>query len=368
MLKVSDFDYHLPQALIAQYPLERRDSCRLLVLDRKKKSIEHRTFRDLREYLKRDDLLLLNDTKVLPCRLEGRRRTGGRVEVLLLKLNLPPDFKSRDEPRAERTQYYSSCKLKAFRVNSALRRNSCEGLTFSAWIKPARVKIGEEIIFNGGSSKAVISSKNEIRFDLENVSEVYGLGTMPLPPYIKRKAESLDANYYQTVYAKACGSVAAPTAGLHFTEGLLSEIESAGVNIAYVTLHVGLGTFAPIKTEDITCHRMEPEYFKINEMSVSLIDEAVRQGRRIISVGTTSLRVLETFVAGQKEGYTDLYIYPGYKFKLDSCLLTNFHLPKTTLFVLVCALATEGLIRKAYQQAIEQGYRFYSYGDAMLIL
>jgi S-adenosylmethionine:tRNA ribosyltransferase-isomerase len=330
MSKLSEFDYYLPKELIAQYPLRLRDQARLLILDRKQQSIKHVIFKEIADYFQRSDLLVLNNTKVLPSRLKGLRLTGGKVEFLLLK--------------------------KRF------------GSTFKALIRPNRVKIGEKVIFSGGKAYGIISSRNEIRFNLKDKESVYKLGVMPLPPYIKREAERSDGIYYQTVYAKNEGSIASPTAGLHFTKELLKNIEARGINTAYITLHVGLATFLPVKCEDITEHRMEPEYFVIPQSSVKAIKKAKENKSRIIAVGTTSLRALETYAQGSKKGYTGLFIYPGYKFRLVDCLLTNFHLPKTTLFMLVCAFAGEKLAKKAYQEAIDKKYRFYSYGDAMLIL
>jgi len=329
-LKLSDFDYNLPKELIAQYPLKERDTARLLVLDREKLTLEHRVFKDIPDYLKEGDLIVLNDTKVLPSRLHGKRNSGGKVEVLLL--------------------------------------NRKEGLTFNALIKPGRVKLREKVIFNGGKSEGIISAKNEITFNLKDTASVYALGLMPLPPYIKRSPEDLDNIYYQTVYASQEGAIASPTAGLHFTKELIAGIESRGINVACVTLHVGIGTFKPVKAEDITAHKMEPEYFKVSDEAAELIKNARVKNRRIIAVGTTSLRALEAFSSGVKEGYTDLFIYPGYKFKLADCLLTNFHLPRTTLLMLVSAFCGEKLAKKAYQEAVDNKYRFYSYGDAMLII
>jgi len=330
MLRLSDFDYKLPKELIAQYPLKERDAARLLVLNRTKGAIEHRVFKDIIDYLNKDDLVVLNDTKVLPARLKGSRLTSGKVEVLLLN-----------------------------------RKN---GLTFNALIKPSRIKIGEKLIFNGDKITGLITHKNEITFNAKDIDAVYNLGLMPLPPYIKREPQDLDNVYYQTVYADVEGAVASPTAGLHFTEGLIKNIQSLGINIAYITLHVGLATFRPVRVDDITEHKMEPEYFKISKGAISLIEKVRIDKTRIFAVGTTSLRALETYAAGSEEGYTDLFIYPGYKFKVADCLLTNFHLPATTLFMLVCAFAGEKLIKKAYQEAIDKKYRFYSYGDAMLIV
>lgn len=329
-MELSKFDYGLPKELIAQYPLKRRDTAKLLVLNRKKGTIQHGVFKDILQFLHKDDLLVLNDTLVLPARLEGFRSTKGKVEVLLLE--------------------------------------NLDAARFKAFIRPSRVKVGEKIIFDSGRVFGVVLGKDEIVFNTQDSKSLYGLGVMPLPPYIKRKSEDSDRIYYQTVYAKVPGAIASPTAGLHFTKGLIRKILSSKVSIAYLTLHVGVGTFRPVKVEDITKHRMEPEYFKIPESAVRLIKKVRSRQKHIMAVGTTSLRALETYSSGRQEGYTDLFIYPGYRFKLVDSLLTNFHLPRTTLFMLVCAFAGEKLINKAYQEAIDKKYRFYSYGDAMLIL
>lgn len=329
-MKLSDFDYYLPKELIAQYPLRERDNAKLLIVDRKKKTIGHAVFKDIASYFNKGDLLVLNDTKVSACRLIGRRITGGRVEVLLLKRN--------------------------------------EGLQFEAMIKPARVKLEEEIFFNGGSVRAKVLGRQKLEFNAKTPEDVYKLGVMPLPPYIKREVEGLDFEHYQTIYARNEGAVASPTAGLHFTKGLLSCIKEKGIDIAFVTLHVGIGTFKPVICEDITCHKMEAESFEISDSVCKQIDKAKKSGKRIMAVGTTSLRTLETYAKGKRSGSTDLFIYPGYDFKIADSLITNFHLPKTTLFMLVCAFAGNELIKKAYQEAIDKKYRFYSYGDAMVIL
>jgi len=341
-MKLSDFDYHLPKELIAQYPLPQRDEARLLVLDRVKGTIQHSVFKDILYYLEKNDLLVLNDTKVLPSRLFGNRISGGRVEVFLV--------------------------------------NRKSGSTFSAMIKPSRVRPGEKIIFNGGKLFAEVCAKNEVVFNTGNIDDIYKLGVMPLPPYIKREAELCDNIYYQTVYARKEGAVASPTAGLHFTEELIEKIKEYGATFAHVTLHVGPGTFKPVKVEDVTAHKMDPEYFEIPGDCAQKLDEAKKEKKRIIAVGTTSLRAIESYASGVSSGYTDLFIYPGYKFKSADSLLTNFHLPKTTLFMLVCAFCAAGasathcggagieLAKKAYQEAIDKKYRFYSYGDAMLIL
>lgn len=329
-MKLSDFDYTLPKELISQYPLEKRDNAKLLVLNRKSGSIEHCIFKDIIDYLRKDDLLVLNDTKVLSSRLKGQRLTGGRIEILLL--------------------------------------NRKDGLTFNALIKPSRLKVGEKIVFNGGNISGIVSAKNEVTFLSQSLAEIYKLGMMPLPPYIKREPEKLDEVYYQTVYAKKEGAIASPTAGLHFTKELMDRIISFGINIAYITLHISYSTFKPVKTEDITQHEMDKEYFNVPDKTIKLIEKTKEKFGRIFAVGTTSCRALETQSLGKPDSYTDLFIYPGYRFKAVDCLLTNFHLPRTTLFMLVCAFAGEKLIKKAYQEAIDKKYRFYSYGDAMLIL
>jgi len=329
-MKLSDFDYSLPKELIAQYPLRERDMARLLVLSRKQGTIEHCHFKNIADYLRPDDLLVLNNTKVSPSRIIGSRLTGGRVELLLLKQK--------------------------------------SGLTFDALIRPGRIKLQEKLIFNGGKIYGEVTAKNEITFNVKDVETVYSLGIMPLPAYIKRIPEDLDAVYYQTVYAKEQGAIASPTAGLHFTKDLIKNMESLGIAFAYITLHVGLATFKPVKINDITGHRMDPEYFKVPQEAANLIEKTQRDKARIIAVGTTSCRALETFAEGNREGHTDLFIYPGYKFRMVDGLITNFHLPRTTLFMLVCAFAGEKFIKKAYQEAVDKKYRFYSYGDAMLVI
>ncbi|MFY9402304.1 MAG: tRNA preQ1(34) S-adenosylmethionine ribosyltransferase-isomerase QueA [Candidatus Omnitrophota bacterium] len=329
-MKLSTFDYSLPADLIAQYPLKERTLAKLLVVDRKNKSILHKDFKDFTTFLNKGELLLLNDTRVLTCRLTGRKATGGKVEVLLIKRK--------------------------------------DGSRFEALIQPSRTKIGERITFSPSEVVGVVTSFKEISFKKKDADNIYQLGQVPLPPYIKRAPEELDKDYYQTVYAKKDGAIASPTAGLHFTHQMLKEIESLGIDIAYLTLHVGLGTFKPVRTDDITKHNMEPEYFKVPKITQEKIKAAKASKKRIIAVGTTSLRALEAYAIGLSEGFTNLFIYPGFKFKLADCLLTNFHLPKTTLFMLVSAFAKEDLIKKAYKEAIDNRYRFYSYGDAMFII
>lgn len=329
-MKLTDFDYNLPKELIAQYPLKEREQARLLVLDRRNKKIEHRIFKDMADYLNQNDSVILNDTKVLAGRLMGSRLSGGKVSVLLL-------------------QHKGS-------------------LAFKALIKPGRVRLNEKIVFNGAGFSGIVSAKNEITFSGIDLNSIYSHGQMPLPPYIKRNPEELDNDYYQTVYAKNDGAIAAPTAGLHFTEGLINRLVSAGINIGYLTLHVGYGTFKPVSAEDITRHKMEPEYFYIPLETINLTKQTSKIGGRVFAVGTTSLRALEAYALGKTEGETDLFIYPGFEFKITDCLLTNFHLPRTTLFMLVAAFAGEELIKAAYKEAIDKKYRFYSYGDAMLII
>ncbi|MFH0855293.1 MAG: tRNA preQ1(34) S-adenosylmethionine ribosyltransferase-isomerase QueA [Candidatus Omnitrophota bacterium] len=330
MLRLSDFDYALPKDLIAQYPLEKREEARLMVVERSSGSIKHSSFKNVAAYFRKNDLLVLNDTKVLTCRLIGHKATGGKVEILLT------------------------------------RRKS--GSVFDALIQPSRTKVGEKIYFGDQKICGTVSNRREISFKPTDAASIYDMGQVPLPPYIKREPEELDKEYYQTVYANKEGAIASPTAGLHFTKELLKNLEAAGINIAYLTLHVGLGTFKPVTSDDITGHKMEPEAFQVPKTTQAKLGEAREAKSRIIAVGTTSLRVLEAYADGAKEGATNLFIYPGYKFKLANCLLTNFHLPKTTLFMLVCAFGGEQLMKKAYQEAVGNQYRFYSYGDAMLIL
>lgn len=302
-----------------------------MVLDRKEGSISHKIFRQIDGFFRKGDLLVLNDTRVLHCRLMGHKKTGGRVEILLTR-----------------------------RIN---------GSDFSCLVQPSRTKVGEKIIFGpAGDVTGVLSSRGRISFKQNDADRIYELGVVPLPPYIRRQPEDLDKVYYQTVYAREEGALASPTAGLHFTQDSLQRLQGEGIRLAYVTLHVGLGTFRPVRCENIIEHKMEAEHFSVPDATVEALAEVKKNKGRVIAVGTTSLRTLETYASGRREGNTDLFIYPGYKFKLADCLLTNFHLPMTTLFMLVCAFAGKELTMKAYQEAVENKYRFYSYGDAMLIL
>ena len=340
-MKTDDFDFDLPEELIAQTPLERRDASKLLVLDKTTGEISHRHFTDVIDYMEKGDTLVLNDTKVMPARLYGvKEETGAVIEVLLLK----------DEGN-----------------------NVWECLT-----KPAkRIKEGTIVSFGDGKLKAKcmeVLDEGIRKFKLEYKGILYEildeLGEMPLPPYIHEKLK--DKDRYQTVYAKNVGSAAAPTAGLHFTKDLLKKIKDKGVNIAYITLHVGLGTFRPVNVEDVTKHKMHSEYYVMSAEVADLLNKTKEEGHKIISVGTTSTRTLETIASlygkfKECSGWTDIFIYPGYEFKGIDYLITNFHLPKSTLVMLVSALAGKDNIMKAYNEAIENKYRFFSFGDSMLI-
>ncbi len=336
-MKLSDFDYNLPKELIARYPVEPRDHCRLMVLDRKNKSIRHRIFKDIKEYIQEGDLLVLNDTKVIPARLIGKKETGAKIEVFLLR------------PVTEE-------------IWEVLIKNI------------RKLKAGQKVIFGEDFSAFLIEKYTEgkalVKFegkDIKNLIKKYG--HIPLPPYIEREDEERDKDYYQTVFAKKEGAVASPTAGLHFTEELLEELEKKGVKISFVTLHVGLGTFRPIQTEDITKHKMHEEYYHIPEETIKAIQKTREKGKKIIAVGTTVVRTLETYAqTGKKEGFSNIFIYPPYKFKMVDALITNFHLPKSTLLLLVSAFAGRKFILKAYKEAVKEKYRFFSYGDAMLII
>ena len=340
-LKKSDFYFDLPEELIAQDPLEDRSSSRLLVLNKETGEVEHHIFRDIVDYLQEGDCLVLNNTKVIPARLLGEREgTGAHVEVLLLKRH--------------------------------------EGDVWETLVKPGKkCRPGNRLSFGGGLLKAgVLETVEEgnrlIRFEYEGIFEevLDKLGEMPLPPYITHKLQ--DKNRYQTVYAKHEGSAAAPTAGLHFTPQLLQDIEQKGVKIAYVTLHVGLGTFRPVKEENILDHHMHSEYYQVSEEAAQIINETKQKGGRVICVGTTSCRTVES--ASTADGVihagcdnTEIFIYPGYQFKVLDCLITNFHLPESTLVMLVSALAGRENVLKAYEEAVKERYRFFSFGDAMFV-
>ena len=340
-MKTSDFYYDLPKELIAQDPLEDRASSRLMVVDRSTGAVSHHTFREITSFLDQGDVLVINNTKVIPARLFGvKKDTGAAVEVLLLR-----------------------------RLESDL---------WECLVRPGKkLRTGAEVIFGdgllSGTIEEILSDGNrKIRFSFDGIFEelLDQLGQMPLPPYITHALK--DKNRYQTVYAKFDGSAAAPTAGLHFTEDLLREIREKGVQIAEVTLHVGLGTFRPVKVDDVAKHHMHSEYYRIDEDAARIINEGKASGHRIIAVGTTSCRTLESAadVNGMVKccsGWTDIFIYPGYSFKVIDALITNFHLPESTLMMLVSALAGRDTIMAAYQEAVKERYRFFSFGDAMLI-
>ena len=339
-MKTDDFDYELPERLIAQSPLKNRDESKLLVLNREDGSINHTKFSHILDELDSNDILVMNDTKVIPARLYGvKEDTNAHVEVLLLK--------------------------------------EIEKDTWQCLVKPAkRIKIGTVVNFGNILKAECIDIKEEgIRiFKLIYEGILYEildkLGEMPLPPYIHKKLK--DKDRYQTVYAKNLGSAAAPTAGLHFTEKLIEKIKEKGVKVVFITLHVGLGTFRPVSVDDVTKHKMHSEFYSMSEDVASILNEAKKNGKRIISVGTTTTRTLETIATLYGEfkecsGFTDIFIYPGYKFKAIDALITNFHLPKSTLLMLVSALASKDLIMKAYKEAIDNNYRFFSFGDSMFI-
>lgn len=341
-MRTDDFDFKLPDELIAQHPLKDRSSSKLMVVDILDETINHKHFYDITNYFKKGDVLVLNDTKVIPARLFGiKEETNAQIELLILKM-LPND--------------------------------EIECLVGNA----KAVKLGTRVFFgNGELITTCIEVKEEgIRiFKLEYkgifLEVLDKLGTMPLPPYIKEKLE--DKNRYQTVYAKELGSAAAPTAGLHFTDDLLNKIREMGVIVTNVTLHVGLGTFRPVSVEDVTNHIMHKESYYMTEETANILNEAKEEKRRIIAVGTTSVRTLETVFNKynqfkQSYGETDIFIYPGYEFKAIDCLITNFHLPKSTLMMLISAFATKELVMKAYEIAIANKYRFFSFGDSMFLI
>ncbi len=342
MMKLSDFNYNLPEELIAQDPLEKRDNSRLMVLHRETGELEHKHFYDVIDYLNPGDCLVVNNTKVIPARLMGvKEETGASIEVLLLK---------RKEEKVWETLVKPGKKARV----------------------GARISFGDGLLV--GEVIDVVEEGNRlIRFEYDGIFEeiLDRLGQMPLPPYITHQLQ--DKNRYQTVYAKYDGSAAAPTAGLHFTEELLQKIQDKGIRIAKVTLHVGLGTFRPVKEENVLDHHMHSEFYIVDEEAAKIINETKANGGRVISVGTTSTRTLETVAEPDghipvKSGWTDIFIYPGYRFKAVDCLITNFHLPESTLIMLVSALADRETILHAYKTAVEEKYRFFSFGDAMLIL
>ena len=340
-MKVKDFYFDLPKELIAQHPLEKRDESRLMVLNKKSGEVEHKVFKDIIDYLNPGDCLVLNDTRVMPARLYGTKEgSGGKMEFLLL--------------------------------------NRHEDDIWETLVKPGkRGKVGAEFVFGNGELKAEVvevleNGNRKVKFHYEGIFEevLDRLGEMPLPPYIEEKLE--DRERYQTVYSKEVGSAAAPTAGLHFTEELLQTIKKKGVNIAFVTLHVGLGTFRPVKAEEIQDHEMHSEYYILDKENAEIINSTKRSGKRVIAVGTTSNRTLESIAneegqVKEQSGYTSIFIYPGYKFKIVDAIITNFHLPESTLIMLISAFSTREIVMNAYKIAVENKYRFFSFGDAMFI-
>jgi S-adenosylmethionine:tRNA ribosyltransferase-isomerase len=341
-MELKEFYYDLPEELIAQDPIENREESRLLVLNKDHKAINHKSFKDIVEILDDGDCLVLNDTRVIPARLFGiKEKTGGRMEFVLLK-NIGQDL-------------------------------------WETLVRPGRrAKIGARFVFGDNDLVAEVIEEVEdgnriIRFEYDGVFETIldRIGIMPLPPYIKKELK--DKERYQTVYAKNNGSAAAPTAGLHFTNELLEKLKAKGVKLAYVTLHVGLGTFRPVKVSTIEEHTMHAEFYDISRETCDIINQAKEQGKRLIAVGTTACRVLETVsnsngIVNPTNGWTDIFIYPGYEFKIIDGLITNFHLPESTLLMLISALAGREVIMKAYSEAIKESYRFFSFGDAMLII
>jgi S-adenosylmethionine:tRNA ribosyltransferase-isomerase len=342
-MKIKEFDYPLPPSLIAQHPSSKREESRLMVVRREDGRIEHRVFKEISDFLRVGDLLVMNNTRVLPARLIGKKETGGRCEILII----PSGSETKAEPEA---LIKGSGKLK-------------EG---------ARIDFGRGIF---GQIKSLNRGRARVSFSFPGpVEEILReIGHIPLPPYIKRGDAPLDRDRYQTVYAEKDGSIAAPTAGLHFTRALLDSLSEKGVNLARITLHIGVGTFAPVKVGIVEEHRMDPEWIEISPETGEQIEAARQRGGRIIAVGTTSTRALESFVDSQGRirpgtGSSSLFIYPPHRFRIVEGLLTNFHLPKSTLIMLACAFAGKDLLMRAYSEAVDRKYRFYSYGDAMLIL
>ena len=343
--KLGEFDYPLPKKYIAQYPGDKRDQSKLMVVNRKDKTIEHKKFSNIVDHLRKNDLLILNNTKVFPARLFATKdRTDAKVEVFLL-------------------------------------RELAENL-WEVMVRPARkVRIGNKLVFTPKLVCDVIdntvSGGRVVRFESENQTELHSIidriGTSPLPPYITRDAEPSDKKRYQTVYATERGAVAAPTAGLHFTQGLINKLVKKGVKIEYITLHIGLGTFRPVQVEDLNRHQMDSEYFEVSPKTAMAINEARKKHRKIVAVGTSTIRALETvvvsgFMVSPKRGWTDKFIYPPYEYKMVDSMVTNFHMPKSTLMMMVTAFADIELLKKAYREAKKHNYRFLSYGDAMIIV
>ena len=352
-MKLSQFNFNLPKELIAKYPSNKRDESRLLVVHRDTGKIEHRIFKDVLEYFDDGDCFIVNNTKVFPARLFGQKeKTGARIEVFLLR-----------------------------ELNESMR-------LWDVLVDPARkIRVGNKLYFNDANGEEVLvaevvdnttSRGRTIRFLFDGTDEEFKanldrLGHTPLPKYIKREEEEMDRERYQTVYAKEVGAVAAPTAGLHLTQELMKRLEIKGVNFAELTLHVGIGTFRSIEVEDLSKHKMDSEFFRINQNSADLVNAAIEQNKRRCAIGTTSMRTIESAVSAQhflkeSEGWTNKFIYPPYDFRIANSMITNFHLPKSSVLIMVCAFGGYDLIMQAYEEAIKEKYNFYSYGDAMLIL
>jgi len=339
-VRLSEFDYNLPKELIAQYPALHRDESRMMVLDKKRQDFKHKNFKDILSYLSKGDCLVLNNTKVINARLVGKRETGGKAEIFILE---------------------------------ELGNN-----IYKALLKPsAKLKDKKIYLQNNIHAKILKAENPESVVEFDRKIDLNMVGKIPLPPYIKRNPIGLDKTRYQTVFADKVGATASPTAGLHFTQGILDEIKKREINVIYVTLHVSYGTFAPVLEENIEVHKMHREYFELSKEAISDIRNAKSKGKKIVAVGTTTTRVLEAnaevlcnenSLTHDIDGWTDLFIYPGYKFRVIDSLLTNFHLPKSTLLLLVSAFTSKKFILKVYEEAIKDKYRFFSYGDCMLIL
>ncbi len=334
-MKTSTFDYDLPEDLIARYPAVPRHSARLMVVSRRDGTIVHDTFWNLPDYLEEGDLLVFNNTKVLPARLYGRKKTGGKVEILLT--------------------------------------DRIKGNLWKAFIGGKKIRPGLRINIEKGFEVEVVDHISEGLFFVQLIGDntlrlLDRYGKIPIPPYLKREEEPIDKEYYQTIFAREEGSVASPTASLHFSEELMERVSKKGIRHTFITLHVSYGTFKPITAESIEQHRVDPEYVKVPQEAISAIKETKERGKRVVSVGTTVVRALETKPFEPFEGWTDLYIMPGFKFSVTDAMITNFHLPRSSLLVLVCAFGGRDLIMNAYRTAVELRYRFYSYGDGMLIL
>ncbi|MCB0449538.1 tRNA preQ1(34) S-adenosylmethionine ribosyltransferase-isomerase QueA [Mariniflexile maritimum] len=349
-MKLSHFGFHLPEELLAEYPAENRDESRLMVLDRKKQTIEHKMFKDIIDYFNEDDVLILNNTKVFPARLYGNKeKTGARIEVFLLR-------ELNEEQRL-----------------------------WDVLVDPARkIRIGNKLYFGDDDTLVAevidntTSRGRTLRFLYDGSYKEFRrklneLGETPLPKYIKREVQPEDEERYQTIYAKNEGAVAAPTAGLHFSKHLLKRLEIKGVKFAEVTLHVGLGTFNPVEVEDLSKHKMDSEELKIDEKAVAIVNKGIQNKKRVCAVGTTAMRAIESSVSSngqlnEIEGWTNKFIFPPYDFSIANCMITNFHTPKSTLLMMVSAFAGHDFIKKAYEEAVKEKYKFYSYGDAMLII